>query len=59
MRVICGIGSPRTFQGLRALLQLAWVDYGRLISVLEHLLVRGIGWARGTSSPSLAAWTLS
>ena len=55
MRVICGIGSPRTLQGLRALLQLAWIDFGRLISALEHLLGRGVGWARGTSSSSLAA----
>jgi transposase len=54
MRVICGIGSPRTLQGLRALLQLAWIDFGRLISALEHLLGRGVGWARRTSSSSLA-----
>jgi hypothetical protein len=55
MRVICGIGSPRTLQGLRALLQLAWIDCGRLITALEHLLGRGVGWARGTISSSLAA----
>ena len=55
MRVICGIGSPRTLQGLRALLQLAWIHFGRLMSALEHLLGREVGWARGTSSSSLPA----
>jgi hypothetical protein len=55
MRVICGIGSPRALQGLRALLQLAWTPFGRLISTLEHLLGREVGWARGTGSSSLAA----
>ena len=43
MRVICRIGSPRALQGLRALLQLAWTHFDRLISALEHLLGRAIG----------------
>ena len=39
MRVICGIGSPRALQGLRALLQLAWTHLGRLVSALERLVM--------------------
>ena len=55
MRVICGIGSPRALQGLRAILQLAWIHFGRLMSALEHLLGCKVGWAQGTSASSLAA----
>ena len=55
MRVICGIGSPRTLQGLRALLQLAWIDCGRLITALEHLLGREVGWIPSTRSSRSAA----
>jgi len=39
MRVICGIGSPRALQGLRALLQLAWTHLGQLVSALERLVM--------------------
>lgn len=39
MRVICGIGSPRALQGLRALLQLAWTHLGQLVSALERLVL--------------------
>jgi len=44
MRVICGIGSPRALQGLRALVQLAWNHFGRLISALENQLGRSIAY---------------
>jgi hypothetical protein len=42
MRVICGIGSPRALQGLRALLQRAWTHFGRLISALERVSARAV-----------------
>jgi IS5 family transposase len=54
MRVICGIGSPRALQGLRALLQLAWTHFDRLISALEHLLGRAIGDGNAAGQSTLA-----
>ena len=38
MRAIIGIGGPRSLQGLRALLQLAWTHFDRLISALELMV---------------------
>jgi len=55
MRVICGIGSPRALQGLRALLQLAWTHFGRLISALENLLDCSVAYGAATVRPTLAA----
>ena len=55
MRVICGIGSPRALQGLRALLQLAWTHFGRLISALKNLLDRSVAYGAATIPPTLAA----
>lgn len=55
MRVICGIGSPRALQGLRALLHLAWTHFGRLISALENLLDRSVAYGAATVRPTLAA----
>ncbi len=40
MRVLCGIGCPKALQGLRALLQLAWTHFGRVISALKDILMR-------------------
>jgi transposase len=39
MRAIIGIGGPRSLQGLRALLQLAWTHFDRLISAWERLVM--------------------
>jgi len=55
MRLICGIGSPRTLQGLRALLQLAWTHFGRLISAIENLLGRSVGYGAVTGRSTAAA----
>lgn len=55
MRAICGIGSPRALQGLRAILQLAWTHFGRLMSALEHLLGRAIGDGNAAGQSTLAA----
>ena len=55
MRVICGIGSPRPLQGLRALLQIAWTRFGRLISAPENLLDRSVAYGAATVPPTLAA----
>ncbi|NCA17738.1 MAG: hypothetical protein EBS90_11955 [Betaproteobacteria bacterium] len=38
MRAIIGIGGPRSLQGLRALLQAAWIHFDRLMSALERLV---------------------
>ena len=54
MRLICGIGSSRTLQGLRALLQFAWTHFGRLISAIENLLDRSVGY-NAVSGRSTAA----
>ena len=54
MRVICGIGSPRALQGLRALLQLAWTQFDRLISALQHLLGRAIDDGKSAGQSTLA-----
>lgn len=44
MRVLCGIGSPRALQGLRALLQTTWTDFERLIWALRRLVASLIGY---------------
>ena len=44
MRVLCGIGSPRGLQGLRAILQLAWTHLGRLVSAWERLVMTLAGY---------------
>ena len=38
MRAIIGIGGPRILQGLRALLQTAWIHFERLLSALDRLV---------------------
>jgi hypothetical protein len=38
MRAIIGIGSPRSLQGLRAMLQTAWTYFDRLLSALDRLV---------------------
>jgi hypothetical protein len=38
MRMIFGIGGPRSMQGLRALLQAAWIHFERLLSALDRLV---------------------
>jgi hypothetical protein len=38
MRMIFGIGGPRSLQGLRALLQTAWTHFERLLSALDRLV---------------------
>ncbi len=55
MRVICGIGSPRALQGLRAILHLAWTHFGQLVSALENLLDRSVAYGATTVRPILAA----
>ena len=37
MRAIIRIGGPRSLQGLRALLQTAWIHFERLLSALDRL----------------------
>ena len=55
MRLISGIGSSRTLQGLRALLQFAWTHFGRLISAIENLLGRSVGYNAVTGRSTAAA----
>jgi hypothetical protein len=38
MRAIFGVGGPRSLQGLRALLQTAWIHFERLLSALDCLV---------------------
>ena len=38
MRMIVGIGGPRSLQGLRALLQTAWTHFEWLLSALDRLV---------------------
>ena len=38
MRMIFGIGGPRSLQGLRGLLQTAWIHFERLLSALDYLV---------------------
>jgi len=38
MRAIIGIGGPRSLQGLRALLQTAWIHFERFLSALDRLV---------------------
>jgi len=38
MRMIIGLGGPRSLPGLRALLQTAWIHYKRLLSALDRLV---------------------
>lgn len=44
MRVLCGIGSPRSLQGLRALLQTAWMHLERLMSALNGMVTALVGY---------------
>ncbi|MFM7292936.1 MAG: hypothetical protein ACKO6B_17135, partial [Planctomycetia bacterium] len=44
MRALIGIGGPRSLQGLRALLQLAWTHFDRLISALERMVMALAGY---------------
>jgi len=44
MRVLCGIGSPRSLQGLRALLQTTWTHFERLIWALGRLVAALVGY---------------
>ena len=44
MRVLCGIGSPRSLQGLRALLQTAWMHLERLLSALNGMVTALVGY---------------
>ncbi len=37
MRMIIGIGGPRSLRGLRVLLQTAWIHFERLLSALDRL----------------------
>jgi hypothetical protein len=39
MWALVGIGGPRSLQGLRALLQLAWTHFDRLVSALERMVM--------------------
>jgi len=51
MRVIIGIASPRSLQGLRAVPQTAWTHFDQLISALERLvmLLAGYGARHSTA----------
>ena len=51
MRALCGIGSPKALQGLRALVQLAWTHFARLMSALEALLAALVGYGAHRSRP--------
>jgi len=51
MRALCGIGSPKALQGLRALVQLAWSHFEQLISALESLLTAPVGYGPHRSRP--------
>jgi transposase len=55
MRVICGSGSPSALQALRALVQLACNQFGRLISAMETLLGRPIQYGVAGSRWTMAA----
>ena len=53
MRMIFGIGGPRSMQGLRALLQTAWIHFERLLSALDRLVAALVAlmapWSRAIS----------
>jgi hypothetical protein len=51
MRALCGIGSPKALQGLRALAELAWSHFEQLISALESLLTALVGYGPHRSRP--------
>jgi transposase len=55
MRVLFGIGCPKALQGLRALLQLAWIHFGRVISTLQDLLAWPVGYGAHASRSTVAA----
>ncbi len=38
MRMIFGIGAPRSVQQLHSLLQTAWIHFERLLSALDRLV---------------------
>ena len=44
MRVLCRIGSPRSLQGLRSLLQTAWMHLERLMSALNGMVTALVGY---------------
>jgi len=50
MRALIGIGGPRSLQGLRAPLQLAWTHFDRLISALEQLVMALVGYGARRST---------
>lgn len=50
MRAIIGIGGPRTLQGFRALLQLAWNHFDRFISAWERLVAALTGYVAQRSA---------
>jgi IS5 family transposase len=55
MRVLFGIGCPRALQGLLALLQLAWIHFGRAMSTLQGLLARPVAYGAHASRSTVAA----
>ncbi len=55
MRVLFGIGCPKALQGLRALLQLAWIHFGRVISAWKAILMRSAAIHAGVPWSSSAA----
>lgn len=55
MRVLCGIGVPKALQGLRALPQLAWTHFSRVISALKDILMQSAALRAGVTRPSTAA----
>jgi hypothetical protein len=55
MRVLFGIGCPKALQGLRALLQPAWIHFGRVISARNAILMRSAAFHVGVPWSSSAA----
>jgi hypothetical protein len=51
MRMIFGIGGPRSLQGLRALLQTAWIHFERLLSALDRLVAALVALMAPSSRP--------
>lgn len=55
MRVLFGIGCPKALQGIRALLQLAWTHFSRLISAFKAILFATAAFDGSTHRAVLAA----
>lgn len=55
MRVLFGIGCPKALQGLRALLQLAWTHFSRLISAFKAILLPTTVWDRSARGIQVGA----